>query len=170
MRARTRRTTAQGFGDADGGGSRASRGHRLALAALVALLAAAFALPAAASADTFDSPTADPTFATAAPTIASDKDDYGPGETVTLTGSNWQSGESVRIVVNDDGLDPEQPWVRDVTVTADAAGLVFDQFSLPSWFVANYTVTATGESSGTATTAFTDAIPTTTTITSTPNP
>ena len=38
----------------------------------------------------------------AAPSIRSDQDDYAPGETVTLTGANWQSGETVHINVNDD--------------------------------------------------------------------
>ena len=37
-----------------------------------------------------------------APTIQSDKADYAPGELVTLTGSGWQPGESVHIIVNDD--------------------------------------------------------------------
>ena len=47
--------------------------------------------------------TADPSGTTApAPTIQSDKADYAPGELVTLTGSNWQPGESVHINVNDD--------------------------------------------------------------------
>jgi hypothetical protein len=91
----------------------------------------------------------------AAPTITSDKADYAPGELVTLTGSNWQAGESVRIVVDDDGLQ-EKVWKRDVTVTADDAGDLIDQFNLPDWFVADYIVNATGEISGTATTAFTD--------------
>src|SRR5687768_9762220 len=52
----------------------------------------------------------------AAPTIRSDKDDYTPGETVTLTGSNWQPGETVHIFVND---DRGQTWSRNVDVTAD---------------------------------------------------
>ena len=90
-------------------------------------------------------------------TISSDKADYGPGETVYLAGAGWQPGESVRIVVNDDGLQ-EQAWQRDVTVTADADGNVADTFELAAWFVADYTVTATGEQSGTATTTFTDTI------------
>jgi hypothetical protein len=33
-----------------------------------------------------------------APPIQSDKADHAPGELVTLTGSGWKSGESVRIV------------------------------------------------------------------------
>src|SRR5215210_5195038 len=87
------------------------------------------------------------------PTISSDKADYSPGELVTLTGSGWQAGESVHIVVND---DEGQTWKRDVYVDADASGNISDSFNLPDWFVATYTVTATGTQSGVATTTFTD--------------
>ena len=34
-------------------------------------------------------------------TIVSDKQDYPPGATVTLTGAGWDSGEAVHIFVND---------------------------------------------------------------------
>jgi hypothetical protein len=87
-----------------------------------------------------------------APTIQSDKADYAPGELVTLTGSGWQAGESVNIVVND---NVGQTWNRNVNVIADPSGNITDSFNLPDWFVATYTVTATG-ASGTATTSFTD--------------
>jgi VCBS repeat-containing protein len=87
------------------------------------------------------------------PTIASDKEDYLPGETVTLTGANWIPAEIVHIVVND---DQGQSWSRSVEVVAGADGTVQDQFQLPNWFVALYRVTATGPLSGTATTTFTD--------------
>src|SRR5437764_1274099 len=40
------------------------------------------------------------------PTIASDKPDYSPGETVTLTGGSWQPGEAVHHFVNDDERQP----------------------------------------------------------------
>src|SRR5262245_36346335 len=87
------------------------------------------------------------------PTIASDKADYPPGGAVQLSGSGWQAGESVEIVVNDtDG----QTWQRDVTVTADDNGVIGDAFDLPAYFIANYSVTATGAVSGVATTSFTD--------------
>ena len=89
------------------------------------------------------------------PWIASDKPDYAPGERVTLNGGGWQPGESVNIDVND---DQGNSWRRNVDVTADAAGTIIDQFDLPDWFVAVYTVRATGELSGVATTTFTDAI------------
>jgi hypothetical protein len=89
-----------------------------------------------------------------APWIQSDKPDYAPGETVVLTGGNWAAGEVVHITVND---DEGMSWRRDVDVTAAADGAIADTFSLPDWFVALYTVTATGPESGTATTTFTDA-------------
>jgi photosystem II stability/assembly factor-like uncharacterized protein len=76
-----------------------------------------------------------------APTIQSDKADYAPGELVTLTGGGWQPGEAVNIVVNDDA---GQTWNRNVNVTADQSGNISDSFNLPDWFVATYSVTATG--------------------------
>ena len=90
---------------------------------------------------------------TPVPTVQSDKEDYAPGELVTLTGGGWQPGESVNIVVND---DEGQTWNRNVNVIADPSGNIADSFNLPDWFVATYTVTATGVTSGTATTTFTD--------------
>src|SRR5829696_10479260 len=60
-----------------------------------------------------------------APTIQSDKADYAPGELVTLTGSGWQSGESVHINVND---DVGQTWNRNVNVIADESGSIRDSF------------------------------------------
>src|ERR687890_2792105 len=97
---------------------------------------------------------------TAAPTIQSDKADYAPGELVTLTGGNWQPGESVNIKVND---TYGATWSRNVDVTADSSGNITDSFNLPNAFVSDYDVTATGAQSGTATTTFTDATNTTTT-------
>src|SRR4028119_167246 len=92
---------------------------------------------------------------TPAPTIKSDLPDYPPGATVTLTGSGWQPGETVNIFVNDDS---SATWTRNVDVTADESGNIRDQFNLPAWFVADYSVKATGRSSGlVATTTFTDA-------------
>ena len=88
-----------------------------------------------------------------APSIKSDLEDYPPGGLVTLTGANWQPGESVHIFVNDDF---GSSWSRNVDVIADASGNITDQFNLPNWFVAEYSVTATGAISGPATTSFTD--------------
>ena len=105
---------------------------------------------------------ASPTDSTSSPpTIQSDQADYPPGATVTLTGSNWQPGESVHINVNDDA---GKTWSRDVDVTADADGNITDQFDLPNWFVANYSVKATDAYGSEATTTFTDAMRATATV------
>jgi CSLREA domain-containing protein len=114
------------------------------------------AVPAVALAQDASDPTGAPSPAPPAPTIQSDKEDYYPGELVTLTGSNWQPGEIVRIVVDDDGV-AEERWQRDVEVIADSDGNIRDEFNLPGWFVKDYSVTATGALSGTATTTFTDS-------------
>jgi hypothetical protein len=109
-------------------------------AATVVLLFAALAVPVA--------------FAGSSPTIISDLPDYGPGATVTLTGTGWDPGESVHLLVND---DVGQTWSHTADVTADDQGSLGDTFQLPDWFIATYFVTATGATSGTATTTFTDA-------------
>src|SRR5262249_50821093 len=88
------------------------------------------------------------------PTITSDQADYAPGATVTLTGAGWAPFDSVHIFVND---DIRQTWSYNTDVTSDANGAFTTQFSLPSSFVAAYSVVATGLISGTARTSFTDA-------------
>jgi hypothetical protein len=95
------------------------------------------------------------------PNVASDKDDYAPGELVILSGSNWEAGEAVHIRVNDDF---GSSWNRDVDVVASDSGEIADQFNLPNWFVANYSVVATGTASGVARTAFTDSQPQSVTV------
>src|SRR5829696_10360083 len=98
---------------------------------LLIVCAALIAVPVAAA-------LAQDTSTPAAPTIQSDKDDYAPGELVTLTGSGWQPGESVHINVND---DVGQTWSYNSNpdVTADANGNISHSFNLPSTFVATYT-------------------------------
>jgi CSLREA domain-containing protein len=110
-------------------------------------------VPAVALALDAGDPSGTPSPAPPAPTIQSDKEDYPPADTVILTGSGWQSGETVNINVND---DEGQTWNRNVDVIADEKGSVRDEFVLPDWFVATYSVTATGSSGGTATSTFTD--------------
>ena len=119
----------------------------------IALLCVGVFAPTAAAEDDRSRPSQALTSAAAAPTIASDQPDYAPGSTVSLTGGGWQPGEAVHITVND---DLGQSWLRSADVVADGDGQVSDTFSLPNWFVATYTVVATG-SSGTATMSFTDA-------------
>ena len=90
-----------------------------------------------------------------APTIASDKADYAPGSTVNLTGDGWAGDTTVHITVND---TLGKTWKRDVDVAVDGNGQISDSFVLPSTFVAEYDVLATGLETGrTATTTFTDA-------------
>jgi hypothetical protein len=101
-------------------------------------------------------PTEQPSAPVAAPTIKSDLEDYPPGGLVTLTGTNWQPGESVHIFVNDDW---GSSWSRNVDVIADESGNITDQFNLPNWFVAQYSVVATGTVSGTSRSSFTDSNP-----------
>ena len=76
---------------------------RTMLRSKVTLLFLAFAVAIFAFAGMAMAQTTDTSGSTAAaPTIQSDKDDYAPGELVTLTGSGWQPGETVNIKVNDD--------------------------------------------------------------------
>ena len=87
------------------------------------------------------------------PWVATELPDYSPGDTVSLIGGSWQPGESVHVDVNDDA---GQTWSRGVDLTADTNGDIGDSFTLPDWFVATYSVTATGATSGMATSSFTD--------------
>src|SRR5918995_1156076 len=128
---------------------------RTRLRSKVTLLFLAFAVAIFAVSGTAMALTTDGSGTTSlSPTIQSDKDDYPPGGAVTLTGSNWQPGESVHINVND---TYGASWSRNVDVTADASGNITDSFNLPDWFVSDYDVTATGASGAIAKTTFTDA-------------
>src|SRR3954454_1463155 len=68
---------------------------------------------------------------TGTPWIQSDKDDYPPGGLVSLTGGDWQPGESVHLYVND---DQGRTWERNSDVVADDTGAVLESFNLPDWF------------------------------------
>jgi len=92
------------------------------------------------------------------PTLASDREDYFPGDTLRLSGSGWQPGETVTFQFLELPEVCTTPHVR--TTVADADGNIFyDEF----YFNENhrgvlFIVTATGESSGlNAETSFTDA-------------
>src|SRR5262245_23758062 len=87
------------------------------------------------------------------PSISTDQSDYTPGATVTLTGSGWQPGEAVHVEVNDASGGT---WSYGTNVTAGEGGGFTTQFQISTSSVASYLVTATGPSSGTATTTFTD--------------
>ena len=125
----------------------------LSVVVLIALV-----LPSSAGADVF-SELDEPVTIQSGPTIsiATDKADYAPGELVTVTGSGWQPGETVAISVVDDGV-AEERFQHDAIVTADESGDIVERFNIAEWYVAQYSVTATGEFSGVATTSFTDSI------------
>ena len=88
------------------------------------------------------------------PSITTDKSDYPPGSTVTLTGAGWGAGESVHVVVND---TVGATWQYTSDVLADPTGGFTLQIQLASYFVSDYDVTATGAAGEVATAAFTDA-------------
>jgi hypothetical protein len=95
------------------------------------------------------------------PTVATDRADYAPGDIVSLTGSGWQAGEVVHVTVNDTaGTD----WSAVADVAAADDGTLVVAVVLPDQVISEYTVTATGPLSGTATTTFTDAAALTLTI------
>ena len=104
------------------------------------------------------SSTAQPWMATAygLPTLTSDKPDYRPGQTVTLTGRGFQPGESVTMVLVDSPPNHDPVYL---TAVADGAG----NFTNSDYVVQEsdldviFTVTATGDTGSMAQTTFTDA-------------
>jgi hypothetical protein len=89
------------------------------------------------------------------PSVRTNQDDYAPGSLVIVLGEGWQSGEPVALVVND---DEGQSWRYAETITAGPDGTFRTELRLPAWFVATYTVRATGDVSGTAHSRFNDSI------------
>src|SRR5438132_6784385 len=96
------------------------------------------------------------TYATAA-TVATDQPDYHPGQTVVITGSGWEPGETVDMILHEDPpLDPD----LELTSVADANGdFTNTDFTVDVFDIGvTFTLTAAGRSSGqTAETTFTDA-------------
>ena len=91
-------------------------------------------------------------------TVMTDQADYAPGTIVTITGSGWQSGETVTLSFVESPLIDTHP---DLYAVADANGnIVNSQFSPDSHDVnITFTLTATGQTSGlTAQTIFTDSV------------
>src|SRR5882724_10465134 len=111
------------------------------LIALIVGFLAALALPASAA------------------TVATDKADYHPGENVVITGSGWEPGETVVLILHEEPqLDPD----LQLTAYADENGdFTNTDFSVDIFDIGvTFGLTATGGSSGrTAETTFTDAPP-----------
>jgi hypothetical protein len=96
-------------------------------------------------------------------TIRTNSSDYAPGALVLVIGDGWRRGEEVALFVND---DEGQSWQHRGTATADRSGEFTYEIRLPSWFVATYTVAATGAESGQVRWRFTDSIGTGPVVTS----
>jgi hypothetical protein len=88
------------------------------------------------------------------PSISSDRADYAPGATVSLSGSGWQADETVHVLADDDQSDP---WTYEADLVAAADGTVSASFDLPD-VAGTYSVTATAPS-GSASTTFTATAP-----------
>ena len=63
-------------------------------------------------------------------TVKTDKSDYQPGQFVTITGSGWQPGETVNLVLHETGpgAEPDLPLIA----TADAEGRIFNDWFAPN--------------------------------------
>src|SRR5262249_39232260 len=96
-----------------------------------------------------------------AATVATQYPDYAPGDTVVITGSGWEPGETVVLVLHEDPtLCPDRQFIA--VGGADANGDIFDnEFVVDQHDIGvTFTLTATGLASGlTAQTIFTDACP-----------
>jgi hypothetical protein len=88
-------------------------------------------------------------------TVRTDKADYAPGETVTITGSGWEPGETVVLLLEE---APETHDDRTLTTTADEAGNIFNNEFAPEAHDVGvrFYLTASGARSQ-AQTTFTDA-------------
>ncbi len=103
-------------------------------------------------------------------TVKTDKADYAPGTVVTITGSGWQPGETVTLTLVESPLIDTHPVM---TAIADSTGkIVNTDFSPDAHDISiRFYLTAVGSISGIhAQNTFTDALQTTTTLASNPNP
>ena len=82
--------------------------------------------------------------------IATDKDDYAPGERVTITGTAWAAGEPVHLTLVE---DPVQDGTHEWDVTASESGTFTDTSFAPGpqHLGVTFTLTATGPISGVST-------------------
>ena len=94
-------------------------------------------------------------FESSAATVATDQTDYSPGETVVITGANWQAGEIVQLTLHRDNDTPDTL----LSASADDSGNISnsDYVVQESDLDVTFLLTAVGQASGfTAQTTFTD--------------
>src|SRR5262249_50331866 len=88
--------------------------------------------------------------------VKTNKDDYAPHETVTITGIGWQPGEQVRLTLH---MDPLRDSDTELTATVDGTGAFVDTDFAPGDYDigVRFVLTALGTTSGRrAQTTFTD--------------
>jgi hypothetical protein len=91
--------------------------------------------------------------------VSTDRDDYAPGDTVTITGSGYAPGETIKITLHE---DPQVHADQTLTVKADADGKFVDRSWAPEehHLDVRFVMTAVGQTSGrSAQTTFTDGPP-----------
>src|SRR5213595_1548492 len=83
-----------------------------------------------------------------AATVKTDKEDYAPGEVVTITGSGWQPGEAVTLELHED-LDHDEDTDQTLTTTADSSGNILSREFAPDEhdLGVRFYLTATGQTS-----------------------
>ncbi|GAA4427726.1 hypothetical protein GCM10023188_11170 [Pontibacter saemangeumensis] len=98
-------------------------------------------------------------FGAQAQTVTTDKDDYSPGQYVTITGSGWQPGERVDFSFEETPKPATCVNPHDLFAIADQNGNIFNnQFLVKENHLGvAFVLTATGESGSIAVTNFTDA-------------
>jgi uncharacterized repeat protein (TIGR01451 family) len=90
-------------------------------------------------------------------TVMTDKSDYHPGETVTITGNRWLAGETVALLVRENTGVPDRTFYATVNASGDFVNK--DLLITPADIGARFVVTATGQTSGfTARTTFMDSL------------
>jgi Big-like domain-containing protein/PKD domain-containing protein len=79
--------------------------------------------------------------------VKTNKDDYAPRETVTITGSGWQAGESVKLTLH---MDPLRDTDTELTATADGNGAFVNTDFAPGDYDVGvrFVLTAIGATSG----------------------
>src|SRR5204863_463735 len=94
-----------------------------------------------------------------AATLKTDKEDYAPGEVVTITGSGWQPREAITLELHED-LDHDEDTDQTLTTTADSSGsILYREFAPDEHDLGvQFYLTATGRTSGSvAQTTFLDS-------------